>query len=89
VGRRRRLLEYLKREDLDRYRALIADLGLRHYSIHARGGGRRWGAATFASVGRSGRTCRIPRPSARGLRLPASFDNARDRLNRRGNVPRG
>jgi small subunit ribosomal protein S15 len=30
VGRRRRLLEYLKREDLDRYRALIADLGLRH-----------------------------------------------------------
>ncbi len=29
VGRRRRLLEYLKREDLDRYRELIADLGLR------------------------------------------------------------
>ena len=30
VGRRRRLLEYLKREDMERYRALIADLGLRH-----------------------------------------------------------
>jgi len=30
VGRRRRLLEYLKRTDLDRYRELIADLGLRH-----------------------------------------------------------
>ena len=30
VGRRRRLLEYLKRRDLDRYRELIADLGLRH-----------------------------------------------------------
>jgi small subunit ribosomal protein S15 len=30
VGRRRRLLEYLKREDVERYRALIADLGLRH-----------------------------------------------------------
>lgn len=30
VGRRRRLLEYLKRTDLERYRALIADLGLRH-----------------------------------------------------------
>jgi len=30
VGQRRRLLEYLKRTDLDRYRALIADLGLRH-----------------------------------------------------------
>ena len=30
VGRRRRLLEYLKKEDLERYRALIADLGLRH-----------------------------------------------------------
>ena len=29
VGRRRRLLEYLKREDIDRYRALIAKLGLR------------------------------------------------------------
>ena len=30
VGRRRRLLEYVKRTDLERYRGLIADLGLRH-----------------------------------------------------------
>ena len=30
VGRRRRLLEYLKNNDLERYRELIADLGLRH-----------------------------------------------------------
>ncbi len=30
VGRRRRLLEYLKRTDVERYRSLIADLGLRH-----------------------------------------------------------
>lgn len=30
VGQRRRLLEYLKRIDLEGYRALIADLGLRH-----------------------------------------------------------
>ena len=30
VGKRRRLLEYLKRQDLERYRALIEDLGLRH-----------------------------------------------------------
>ncbi len=29
VGRRRRLLEYLKRTDLERYRELIQDLGLR------------------------------------------------------------
>jgi small subunit ribosomal protein S15 len=29
VGRRRRLLDYLKREDIDRYRELIARLGLR------------------------------------------------------------
>ena len=29
VGRRRRLLDYLAREDIDRYRALIAKLGLR------------------------------------------------------------
>jgi small subunit ribosomal protein S15 len=29
VGRRRRLLEYLKRTDLESYRALIEDLGLR------------------------------------------------------------
>jgi small subunit ribosomal protein S15 len=29
VGRRRRLLEYLRREDIDRYRAIVADLGLR------------------------------------------------------------
>jgi len=30
VGRRRRLLEYLRRTDLERYRSVIADLGLRH-----------------------------------------------------------
>ncbi len=29
VGRRRRLLGYLKREDIERYRALIERLGLR------------------------------------------------------------
>jgi small subunit ribosomal protein S15 len=29
VGKRRRLLEYLRREDVERYRALIARLGLR------------------------------------------------------------
>lgn len=29
VGRRRRLLEYLRREDIERYRSLIAKLGLR------------------------------------------------------------
>ena len=29
VGRRRRLLDYLQREDIDRYRAIIAKLGLR------------------------------------------------------------
>ena len=30
VGRRRRLLEYVKRTDSERYRGLLADLGLRH-----------------------------------------------------------
>lgn len=30
VGRRRRLLDYLRRTSLEEYRALIADLGLRH-----------------------------------------------------------
>jgi small subunit ribosomal protein S15 len=30
VGKRRRMLEYLKRTDLARYRQLIEDLGLRH-----------------------------------------------------------
>ena len=29
VGRRRRLLNYLQRADLERYRALVAELGLR------------------------------------------------------------
>jgi small subunit ribosomal protein S15 len=29
VGRRRRLLEYLKREDITRYRDIVATLGLR------------------------------------------------------------
>ena len=30
VGRRRRLLNYLRRTDVEKYRELIADLGLRH-----------------------------------------------------------
>lgn len=30
VGRRRRLLDYLRRTDVDRYRELIQELGLRH-----------------------------------------------------------
>jgi small subunit ribosomal protein S15 len=30
VGRRRALLDYLKRKDLEAYRALIADLGIRY-----------------------------------------------------------
>jgi len=29
VGRRRRLLEYLKREDIERYRGIVSRLGLR------------------------------------------------------------
>jgi small subunit ribosomal protein S15 len=29
VGQRRRLLNYLQRDDLDRYRALVSELGLR------------------------------------------------------------
>ena len=30
VGRRRRLLNYLRQTDLDRYRSVIEELGLRH-----------------------------------------------------------
>jgi small subunit ribosomal protein S15 len=30
VGRRRRLLDYMRRTDVDGYRQLIAELGLRH-----------------------------------------------------------
>ena len=30
VGKRRRLLEYLKRSDVEGYRQIIGDLGLRH-----------------------------------------------------------
>jgi small subunit ribosomal protein S15 len=30
VGKRRRMLDYLKRTDLERYRQLIDELGLRH-----------------------------------------------------------
>jgi small subunit ribosomal protein S15 len=30
VGQRRALLDYLRRNNIDAYRALIADLGLRH-----------------------------------------------------------
>ena len=30
IGRRRRLLDYIRRENVDEYRQLIAELGLRH-----------------------------------------------------------
>ncbi len=30
VGRRRRLLEYMKKTDIEKYRGMIKDLGLRH-----------------------------------------------------------
>ncbi len=30
VGKRRRLLDYLRRTDVERYRSLLEDLGLRH-----------------------------------------------------------
>lgn len=30
VGKRRRLLDYMRRKDVEQYRELIADLGLRH-----------------------------------------------------------
>ena len=30
VGKRRRLLEYLRKTDIERYRELMTDLGLRH-----------------------------------------------------------
>ena len=30
VGKRRRLLTYLKRENIDEYRQLVSELGLRH-----------------------------------------------------------
>ena len=30
VGRRRRLLEYMKKTDVEKYHSLIKDLGLRH-----------------------------------------------------------
>ena len=30
IGKRRRLLDYLEREDIERYRSLIQRLGLRH-----------------------------------------------------------
>ena len=30
VGRRRRMLDYLEKNDVERYRSIIAKLGLRH-----------------------------------------------------------
>src|SRR4029450_6303365 len=36
VGRRRRLLEYLRREDIERYREIVAKLGLPRSRIPAR-----------------------------------------------------
>ena len=38
VGRRRRLLDYLRRNDVERYRALIAELGLRREGRDPRSG---------------------------------------------------
>src|SRR4030067_61222 len=39
VGRRRRMLEYLKREDINRYRELVSRLGLRRKPPRTRPGG--------------------------------------------------
>ena len=33
VGQRRRLLNYLNRHDVERYRALVQELGLRRYTL--------------------------------------------------------
>src|SRR3979490_3176742 len=41
VGQRRRLLDYLRRNDVERYRALIAKLGLRRFEAGEGGGGVR------------------------------------------------
>ena len=32
VGKRKRLLDYLKKKDINRYRAIIAELGIRKYN---------------------------------------------------------
>src|SRR5262249_39281799 len=46
VGRRRRLLNYLQRTDLEGYRALIKELGLRRLGLRTkRGGGKFEGAS--------------------------------------------
>ncbi len=37
VGRRRRLLDYLQKNDIERYRKIIADLNLRRYFEKLRG----------------------------------------------------
>jgi small subunit ribosomal protein S15 len=48
VGRRRRLLGYLRREDIERYRALIAKLGLRRERRRGSGRGKERPAREFA-----------------------------------------
>ena len=39
VGKRRRLLDYLQKKDIERYRALIAKLGIRKYASTSGEGG--------------------------------------------------
>ena len=39
VGRRRRFLDYLQRKDIEGYRALIKELGLRQVGLRSREGG--------------------------------------------------
>ena len=68
VGKRRRMLRYLERNDLERYRALVADLGLRPMiaagdagpRLHAARPGRRGGLAR-----------RLQRPQGPARLLPA------------------
>ena len=59
VGRRRNLLAYLQKKDIERYRALIAKLGLRKYSQSQKAGGRlhRLPITCFSALGRKAVFC--------------------------------
>ena len=68
VGKRRRMLRYLERTDLERYRALVAELGLRTMIAAGDAGSRLHPARPGR---REGLARRLPRPQGAAGLLPA------------------
>ena len=70
VGKRRRLLDYLQKKDIERYRALIAKLGIRKWAQKGRSGFFGRGLPAFSAHARPAAMRRGVRTSPRGAKDP-------------------